>query len=506
MKIDRQKAKELIKTLKIPDEDKLKIEREKTYRYELSKKLTTQERNKIQRHVMPQQKPEERITNFKEVNFGYTPELAQEEARRCLDCKKPYCVAGCPVGIDIPSFIKLIEYGDFTGAARKLKETNALPAICGRVCPQEEQCEMVCTRGISGGSPVAIGHLERFAADYERNSGEISVPELPPPTGKKVAVIGSGPAGLTCAGLLAQKGHSVTIFEALHVPGGVLAYGIPEFRLPKSILAEEVNYVMSLGVEIVTNFIVGKTATLDDLRAEGYEAFFIGTGAGLPSFMNVEGENLNGIMSANEYLTRVNLMKAYLFPSYDTPVKRARNVAVIGGGNTAMDAVRTAKRLGAERAMIVYRRSRDEMPAREEEIEHAREEGIEFILLTLPKRFIADEHGWVKAMECLKMKLGEPDASGRRRPIPVEGSEFIMEVDLVINAIGTSPNPLIPQTVKELKVNKWGAIVVDEKTKMTNLPGVFAGGDIVRGGSTVILAMGDAKVAAENIHKYLMEK
>lgn len=506
MKIDRQKAKELIKTLKIPDEDKLKIEREKTYRYELSKKLTTQERNKIQRHVMPQQKPEERITNFKEVNFGYTPELAQEEARRCLDCKKPYCVAGCPVGIDIPSFIKLIEYGDFTGAARKLKETNALPAICGRVCPQEEQCEMVCTRGISGGSPVAIGHLERFAADYERNSGVISVPELPPPTGKKVAVIGSGPAGLTCAGLLAQKGHSVTIFEALHVPGGVLAYGIPEFRLPKSILAEEVNYVMSLGVEIVTNFIVGKTATLDDLRAEGYEAFFIGTGAGLPSFMNVEGENLNGIMSANEYLTRVNLMKAYLFPSYDTPVKRARNVAVIGGGNTAMDAVRTAKRLGAERAMIVYRRSRDEMPAREEEIEHAREEGIEFILLTLPKRFIADEHGWVKAMECLKMKLGEPDASGRRRPIPVEGSEFIMEVDLVINAIGTSPNPLIPQTVKELKVNKWGAIVVDEKTKMTNLPGVFAGGDIVRGGSTVILAMGDAKVAAENIHKYLMEK
>jgi glutamate synthase (NADPH/NADH) small chain len=506
MKIDRSKAKELIKTLKIPREENLKAEREKEYRINLAKKLTTQERNKIPRHSMPQQEHDERNKNFNEVNFGFSPELAQEEAKRCLDCKKPYCVAGCPVGIDIPSFIKLIEYGDFIGAARKLKETNALPAICGRVCPQEEQCELVCTRGLSGGAPVAIGHLERFAADYERNSGEVFIPELPPPTGKKVAVIGSGPAGLTCAGLLAQKGHSVTIFEALHVPGGVLAYGIPEFRLPKSILGAEVEYVMNLGVEIVTNFIVGKTATLDDLRAEGYEAFFIGTGAGLPSFMNVEGENLNGIMSANEYLTRVNLMKAYLFPAYDTPVKRAKNVAVIGGGNTAMDAVRTAKRLGAERAMIVYRRSRDEMPAREEEIEHAKEEGIEFMLLTLPKRFIADEHGWVREMECLKMQLGEPDASGRRRPIPIEGSEFTMEVDLVINAIGTSPNPLIPHTVKELKVNKWGAIVVDDTTKMTNIPGVFAGGDIVRGGSTVILAMGDAKIAAENIHKYLVEK
>ncbi len=504
MKIDKSKVKEILKTLQIPDEEKLKSERESEVRKNLAKALTTQERNKIPRQSMPQQEPEERNKNFKEVNFGFTPEIAQEEAKRCLDCKKPYCIAGCPVGINIPGFIKLIELGDFIGAARKLKETNALPAICGRVCPQEEQCEMVCTRGLGSGAPVAIGHLERFAADYERENGEIFIPEPMPPTGKKVAVIGSGPAGLTAAGVLAQKGHSVTIFEALHVPGGVLAYGIPEFRLPKSILAAEVEYVMKLGVEIVTNFIVGKTATLDDLRAEGYQAFFIGTGAGLPSFMNVEGENLNGIMSANEYLTRVNLMKAYLFPAYDTPIKRARNVAVIGGGNTAMDAVRTAKRLGAERAMIVYRRSRDEMPAREEEIEHAKEEGIEFILLTLPKRFIPDEHGWVKEMECLKMKLGEPDASGRRKPIPIEGSEFTMEVDLVINAIGTSPNPLIPQTVKELKVNKWGAIVVDEKTKATNISGVFAGGDIVRGGSTVILAMGDAKVAAENIHKYLM--
>lgn len=504
MKLDRQKAKELIKTIKIPDEERLKLERGKEYRIELSKKLMTAERNKIPRHAMPQQKPEERRTNFKEVNYGFTPELAQEEAKRCLDCKKPYCVAGCPVGIDIPSFVKLIEHGDFIGASRKLKETNALPAICGRVCPQEEQCEFLCTRGLSGGQPVAIGHLERFAADYERAQGDVFIPATGPATHKKVAVIGSGPAGLTAAGLLAQKGHSVTIFEALHVPGGVLAYGIPEFRLPKNILAAEIEYVMRLGVEIVTNFIVGKTATLDDLLADGYQAFFIGTGAGLPSFMNVEGENLNGIMSANEYLTRLNLMKAYLFPSYDTPIKRAKNVAVIGGGNTAMDAVRTSKRLGAERSMIVYRRSRDEMPAREEEIEHAKEEGIEFILLTLPKRFIADEHGWVREMECLKMKLGEPDTSGRRRPIPIEGSEFTIEVDLVINAIGTSPNPLIPQTVKELKVNKWGAIVVDDKTKMTNIPGVFAGGDIVRGGSTVILAMGDAKIAAENIHKYLM--
>ncbi len=504
MKIDKSKAKELIKTLKIPDEENLKREREKEYRKTLAKNLTTHDRNKIPRQRMPQQDPEVRNSNFNEVNFGFSPELAMEEAKRCLDCKKPYCIAGCPVGIDIPGFIKLIEYGDFIGAARKLKETNALPAICGRVCPQEEQCEMVCTRGLSGGAPVAIGHLERFAADYERESGEVLIPEIPPPTGKKVAIIGSGPAGLTAGGILAQKGHSVTIFEALHVPGGVLAYGIPEFRLPKSVLAAEVEYVMKLGVEIVTNFIVGKTATLDDLRAEGYQAFFIGTGAGLPTFMNIEGENLNGIMSANEYLTRVNLMKAYLFPSYDTPVKRAKNVAVIGGGNTAMDAVRTAKRLGAERAMIVYRRSRDEMPAREEEIEHALEEGIELIPLTLPKRFISDGNGWVRAMECIRMQLGEPDASGRRRPIPIEGSEFTIDVDLVINAIGTSPNPLIPQTVKELKVNKWGAIVVDENTKMTNIPGIFAGGDIVRGGSTVILAMGDAKIAAENIHKYLM--
>ena len=504
MKVDKTKIKEIIKTMKIPRETELKIERDKDYRKDLASKMSAQNRNKIPRLRMPQQEPEDRRTNFNEVNYGITPDIAQQEARRCLDCKKPYCVAGCPVGIDIPSFIKLIDKGDFLAAAQKLRETNALPAICGRVCPQEEQCEMVCTTGLSTGSPVAIGHLERFAADFERNAGNILIPSLPAPTGKKIGVIGAGPAGLTAAGSLALMGHSVAIFEALHMPGGVLAYGIPEFRLPKSVLAAEVEYVMNLGVEIVTNFIVGKTATLDDLRAEGYEAFFVGTGAGLPIFMNVEGENLNGIMSSNEYLTRVNLMKAYLFPEYDTPISAGRNVAVIGGGNTAMDAVRTAKRLGAERSMIVYRRSREEMPAREEEIAHAEEEGIEFLLLTLPKRFIADENGWVRAMECVKMKLGDPDSSGRRKPIQIEGSEFILDVDLVINAIGTSPNPLIPQTVPDLRVNKWGAIVVEEETKMTNIPGVFAGGDIVRGGSTVILAMGDAKQAAESIHKYLM--
>jgi glutamate synthase (NADPH/NADH) small chain len=407
------------------------------------------------------------------------------------------------VCIDIPCFVKLIENGEFLEAAWKIKETNSLPAICGRVCPQETQCEEVCTLKKAGGTPVAIGNLERFVSDYERWSGSVKTPPLPPPSGKKVAVIGAGPAGLTVAGDLAKLGHAVTVFEALHESGGVLIYGIPEFRLPKAILSAEVDYLRRLGVQIRTSFVVGMTATIDDLRAEGYDAFFIGSGAGLPNFMKIPGENLVGVYSANEYLTRVNLMRAYDFPAYDTPVSKAKTAAVIGGGNVAMDSVRTAKRLGAERAVIIYRRSLVEMPARIEEIHHAEEEGIEFQLLTTPVRYFGDDHGRVRAMECQKMGLGEPDASGRRRPIPIEGSEYTMEVDLVVCAIGQSPNPLIPQTTPGLKMGKWGNVEVDWATMATNLPGVYAGGDIVRGGATVILAMGDARIAAAQIDKYL---
>jgi glutamate synthase (NADPH/NADH) small chain len=410
---------------------------------------------------------------------------------------------GCPVCIDIPGFVKLIEAGRFVEAAWKIKETNSLPAICGRVCPQETQCEEKCTLRKTGGSPVAIGNLERFVSDFERLEGSVNVPALPPPTGKKVAIIGAGPAGLTVAGDLAKLGHKVTIFEALHESGGVLIYGIPEFRLPKAILKAEVDYLKRLGVEIRTSFVVGMTATIEDLKADGYDAFFIGSGAGLPNFMKIPGENLVGVYSANEYLTRVNLMRAYDFPDYDTPVFKARTAAVIGGGNVAMDSVRTAKRLGAERAIIVYRRSRVEMPARIEEIHHAEEEGIEFQLLTTPIRYIGDENGRLRAMECQKMGLGEPDASGRRRPVPIEGSEYTTEVDLVVCAIGQSPNPLIPQTTPGLKMGKWGNVEVDWTTMATNLPGIYAGGDIIRGGATVILAMGDARIAAAEIDKYL---
>ncbi|MDH4258076.1 MAG: NADPH-dependent glutamate synthase [Candidatus Aminicenantes bacterium] len=491
--------KELAPELK----EMLKEEYSQEWRKELRKSIPAKERMKISRKKMPERSPEVRNQDFNEVNLGLPAQLAREEAKRCLDCANPQCVLGCPVGIDIPSFIKLIEIGDFTKSVRKLKETNSLPSICGRVCPQEVQCEEVCNLKKATGVPVAIGNLERFAADYERENGEVFIPKLPPSTGQKAAIIGAGPAGLTVAGDLARKGHQCTIFEALHVAGGVLVYGIPEFRLPKKILEAEVDYLRQMGVGFKMNYVVGMTASLEDLKKAGYDAFFIGTGAGLPNFMRIPGENLIGIYSANEYLTRVNLMRAYDFPEYDTPVYLGKRAVVLGGGNVAMDSVRTAKRLGAEKATIVYRRSRKEMPARTEEIHHAEEEGIEFHFLTTPIKFIGGENGKVKAMECIQMELGEPDESGRRRPVPIPGSEFIMEVDLVVVAIGNSPNPLIPQTNPELKVGKWGNVEVDWDTMATSIPGVYAGGDIIRGGATVILAMGDARVAAREMDRYL---
>jgi glutamate synthase (NADPH/NADH) small chain len=481
----------------------LKAEFSKEWRKELRKSIPVKERMKISRQKMSERNPEERNQDFNEVNLGLDTKAAIKEAQRCLDCANPQCVMGCPVGIDIPSFIKWIEIGDFVKSIRKMKETNSLPAICGRVCPQETQCEAVCTTKKATGIPVAIGNLERFIADYERENGKMFIPDIPPPTGRKVAILGAGPAGLTVAGDLAKQGHQITIFEALHMAGGVLVYGIPEFRLPKKTLQAEVEYLEKLGVEIKTNFVVGLTATLDDLKKEGYDVFFVGTGAGLPNFMRIPGESLVGIYSANEYLTRVNLMRAYEFPEYDTPVYFGKNAVVLGGGNVAMDSVRISKRLGAESSTIVYRRSRVEMPARVEEVHHAEEEGIKFHFLTTPTKFIGDEKGQVKAMECIQMELGEPDSSGRRRPVPIEGSEFIMEVDLVVVAIGNSPNPLIPQTTPQLKVGKWGNVEVDWDTMATSMKGVYAGGDIIRGGATVILAMGDARVAAAEMDKYL---
>jgi len=461
-------------------------------------------RPQVPRQKMPEQEPKVRAKNFDEVPFGYTPELAKLEASRCLQCKKPSCVEGCPVSIDIAGFIKLILEEDFLGAARKLKEMNSLPAVCGRVCPQEDQCEKICILGKKG-EPVAIGRLERFAADYEQANGEFVMPPMAPPTGKKVAVVGSGPAGLTLAGDLIKKGHKVTIFEALHKPGGVLVYGIPEFRLPKAIVQAEVDYLQKLGVEVKTNMVIGKIYTIDELMANGYNAVFLGLGAGLPTFMNIPGENLNGVYSANEYLTRSNLMKAYLFPKYDTPIAKGKNVAVLGGGNVAMDAARTALRLGADNVYIVYRRSKKELPARIEEVHHAEEEGIQFHFLTLPVRMIGNEDGWICGMECQRMELGEPDESGRRRPIPIPGSEFILEVDMVVVAIGTGANPLIPSTTPDLKTNKWGYIIADPETGATSKKGVYAGGDIVTGSATVILAMGAGRKAGEAIHKYLTE-
>jgi glutamate synthase (NADPH/NADH) small chain len=466
----------------------------------------TQERKKktqVPRTKMPEQEPKVRAKNFDEVPFGYNPELAKLEASRCLQCKKPACIQGCPVSIDIPAFIEMILQEDFIGAARKLKEMNSLPAVCGRVCPQEDQCEKVCILGKKG-EPVAIGRLERFAADFDRAHGEFIMPPMAAPTGKKVAVVGSGPAGLTLAGDLIKKGHQVTIFEALHKAGGVLVYGIPEFRLPKAIVQSEVDYLQKIGVEMKTNMVIGKIYTVDELMANGYHAVFLGTGAGLPTFMNIPGENLNGVYSANEYLTRSNLMKAYLFPQYDTPIAKGKKVAVLGGGNVAMDSARTALRLGAGDVYIVYRRSKKELPARIEEVHHAEEEGIQFHFLTLPVEILGNEDGWVCGMKCQRMELGEPDESGRRRPIPVPGSEFTLEVDMVVVAIGTGANPLIPSTTAGLNTNKWGYIVADAETGATSKKGVYAGGDIVTGSATVILAMGAGRKAAEAIHKYLI--
>ncbi|HEX7345003.1 MAG TPA: NADPH-dependent glutamate synthase [bacterium] len=460
-------------------------------------------KEKIPRQQMPEQSPEDRRRNFQEVPYGYPPELAQLEASRCILCKKPKCIEGCPVEIDIPAFLKLIRDGDFLGAARKIKEANALPAICGRVCPQEEQCEIRCVIGIKQ-DPVAIGRLERFAADFERLNNLVEVPEIPPPTGKRAAVVGAGPAGLTVAGELAKFGHKVTIFEALHQPGGVLMYGIPEFRLPKAIVEAEVDYVKQMGVEIIYNAVIGRYLTVDELLEDGYDTIFLGTGAGLPYFMNIPGENLNGVYSANEYLTRSNLMRAYKFPQYDTPIVVSKKVAVLGGGNVAMDAARTAMRLGADEVHVVYRRSRKEMPARIEEIHHAEEEGIQFQFLTNPTEILGDDQGWVRAMKCIRMELGEPDSSGRRRPVPIEGSEFELEVDTVVVSIGNGANPLVTQTTPGLATNKWGNIIADEKTAATSKPGVYAGGDIVIGAATVILAMGAGKVAARAMHRFMM--
>jgi len=450
---------------------------------------------------MREQDPKVRAHNFEEVPYGYTSEEAVEEAKRCLTCKKPGCVQGCPVNINIPGFIGQIALGNFWEAMKIMKQTNTLPAICGRVCPQESQCEGQCVLGKKN-EPVAVGNLERFIADWEAKQSECVMCEMQPATGKKVAVVGAGPAGLTVASDCAKMGHSVTMFEALHKPGGVLVYGIPEFRLPKTIVEREVNFVTSMGVKLEVNHVVGKLKSVDELLNE-FDAVFVGTGAGQPSFMNIPGENSLGIYSANEYLTRSNLMKAYLFPKYDTPIVRGKRVVTVGGGNVAMDSARTALRLGADKSILVYRRSREEMPARSAEVHHAEQEGIEFNLLTNPVRYIADEKGWVKAVECLRMELGEPDASGRRRPVPVKGSEFQIPVDTVVVAIGNSPNPLIPQTTPGLETAKHGNVVADPKTGRTSKKGVFAGGDIVTGAATVILAMGAGRLAANSIDEYL---
>ncbi|MHA1687158.1 MAG: NADPH-dependent glutamate synthase [Candidatus Heimdallarchaeaceae archaeon] len=450
---------------------------------------------------MPSQDPEERINNFNEVPYGYNEAEAVMEAQRCLQCKTAPCVKGCPVEVPIRDFIKLITEYKFMEAAALIKTKNSLPAVTGRVCPQETQCEARCTLGRRY-QPVAIGNLERFVADYAREHGE-EIPELPPKTGKKVAIVGSGPAGLTCAGDLALLGHEVVVYEALHKPGGVLVYGIPEFRLPKDIVQYEIDYLKKLGVKIHLNFIVGRNKTIDELLEE-YDAVFIGTGAGAPRLLNIPGINLVNVYSANEYLTRVNLLKGYKFPEYKTPIKRAKTVVVIGAGNVAMDSARTAKRLGAEKSIIIYRRSRKECPARAEEVHHAEEEGIEFRFLTNPVRIIGDELGKVKAIECLKYELGEPDESGRARPIPIPGSEHIIECELVIVAIGNNPNPIIPSTTPDLEVSKWGTIVTDLKTGKTSKDRVYAGGDIATGAATVIAAMGAGKRAAKTIHKQIM--
>jgi glutamate synthase (NADPH/NADH) small chain len=459
----------------------------------------------LNRQPMPMQDPKVRAHNFEQVALGYTQEQALAEAKRCIQCKKPKCMPGCPVEVRIPEFILALRDGNLAESARILKSRNNLPAICGRVCPQETQCEEVCVLS-NKGAPVAIGRLERYVADWEREHG-VEVPDLPPPTGHKVACIGSGPASLTAAADLARMGHTVTIFEALHAAGGVLMYGIPEFRMPKAVVQAEVDYVRKLGVEIVVDAVVGKLYTVDELLGErGYEAIFLGTGAGLPMFMSIPGENFNGVYSANEFLTRTNLMKAYLFPQYDTPIKRGKRVAVVGGGNVAMDAARCALRLGADKVYIVYRRSEEEMPARREEVENAHEEGIEFMLLTNPVRIQGDQGGWVSGMECVRNELGEPDASGRRRPVPIPGSEFLLDVDIAVIAIGTTPNPLVPHSTPGLETTRHGTVVADEETGLTRKGRVWAGGDVVTGAATVISAMGAGKRAARAMDAFLKEQ
>jgi glutamate synthase (NADPH/NADH) small chain len=467
--------------------------------------LTPKQRTQIQRQKMPEQEPEHRRQNFAEVNLGLDFQLARQEALRCLECANPKCVEGCPVGVKVREFIALVVDGDYLAAAATIREDDVLPAVTGRVCPQEDQCEGACVISKKFGS-VAIGYLERFVADYERESGKIGLPVIAPPTGKKVAIVGSGPAGLSCAGDLVQKGHAVTVFEALHEVGGVLIYGIPEFRLPKEIVRQEVENLGRMGVEFQTNVVVGKTVTVDELlKEEGYNAVLVATGAGLPQFLGIPGENLCGVYSANEFLTRVNLMKAYKFPEYDEPIYdcRGKNVAVVGGGNTAMDAIRSALRLGAKNAYVIYRRSEAEMPARIEEIKHAKEEGIQFLLLNNPVEFLGDEKGWLKAARCIKMELGAADESGRRRPVPIKGSEYVLPLDVAIIAVGTSSNPLVQSTTPDLKTRKGGYIECDPETLKTSKLGVFGAGDIVTGAATVILAMGAGRKAAKAIDEYL---
>lgn len=484
-------------------EELIAARRAEPWREALRKGMKNKERSAIERVKMNELDPEYRShTRLEEVNLGLTKEQAMMEAHRCLDCPNPTCMQGCPVGIHIPSFIKNIERGEFLEAAKILKETSALPAVCGRVCPQEKQCESKCVHLKMGKPAVAIGYLERFAADYERESGQVSVPAIAEKNGIKIAVVGSGPAGLSFAGDMVKRGYEVTVFEALHEIGGVLKYGIPEFRLPNRIVDVEIDGLRQMGVKFVKDCIVGKTLSYDDLHDEGFKGIFVASGAGLPNFMNIPGENLVGIMSSNEYLTRVNLMDA-ANPESDTPVLKGKRVAVIGGGNTAMDSVRTARRLGAERAMIVYRRSEEEMPARLEEVKHAKEEGVEFLTLHNPIEYLGDERGRVRQMRLQKMALGEPDASGRRRPVPIEGAIETVDVDEVIVSVGVSPNPLIPHAFKGLEISKKGTIIVGEADMRSALPDVYAGGDIVRGGATVILAMGDGRKAAAALDEHL---
>jgi glutamate synthase (NADPH/NADH) small chain len=462
----------------------------------------TEKKEKIPRQKMPEQPAQVRRRNFNEVPLGLDEEVAVKEAERCLQCKNPSCVQGCPVGIDIPGFISFLKQREFTKSIRHIWKSNSLPAVCGRVCPQENQCEGACILAKKG-EAVAIGNLERYVADRERMTGKGDLPPKAAPTGKRVAVVGSGPSGLTVAGDLIQKGHDVTIFEAFHKPGGVLVYGIPEFRLPKEIVFSEVNFLERLGAKLECNAVIGKSVTLDELFEEGYDAVYLGVGAGLPRFMNIPGENLIGIYSANEYLTRSNLMRAYRFPEYDTPIVIGKDVVVFGAGNVAMDSARTAMRLGADRVRIVYRRSRDEMPARAAEIHHAEEEGIELHLLTAPTRFLGNDRGRVIGVECIQMRLGDPDASGRRSPVPIEDSKFRLECDLAVIAVGAGANPLLTTVTPGLKLNKWGYIIADPETGKTTKKGVWAGGDIVTGSATVILAMGAGRKASDSIHQYL---